>query len=145
MLPAPAEHHFLWEISAGAVPDGATVRTFGRLSCYDLAQSEATLAAHHASGQHQLRVSTRFVEPFPARVGSHYLALGELDKPNGGLPLLRARLLTCIDGADLSLLQHAVEEQRRYLRERAGTAERDVAQCSAGGLAPGTLQGDGRS
>ncbi|KAM4664619.1 CST complex subunit TEN1 isoform 1-T3 [Discoglossus pictus] len=118
MLPAAAQYHYLWEISAGGVPSGAAVRTFGRLSCYDLAQSEATLTTQHSSSVHQLRVSTRFVEPFPARVGSYYLALGELEKENGDMPLLRVRLMTCIDGADLSLLQQAIEVQRQYLRER---------------------------
>ncbi|CAJ0951674.1 unnamed protein product [Ranitomeya imitator] len=36
-------------------------------------------------------------------------------------PVLCPRLLTCIEGVDLSLLQSAVEEQRRYFHERAET------------------------
>lgn len=121
MLPAPAQYHYVWEISSGDVPVGSTVRTFGRLSSYDSARSEALLTAHHSAAQYTLRLNTRFVEPFSAQLGSYYLALGELD--SGELDeaqlVLCPRLLTCIEGVDLSLLQNAVEEQRRYFRERA--------------------------
>ncbi|KAM8945867.1 CST complex subunit TEN1 [Pelodytes ibericus] len=119
MLPAPAEYHYLWEISSGIVSGGATVRTFGRLCSYDMAQSEATLTAQHASIQHQLQVRTTFVEPFSARLGSYYLVLGELEGDT--VPVMCARLLTCVDGADLSLLQQAVDEQRIYLQGRGSS------------------------
>ncbi|KAM4692041.1 CST complex subunit TEN1 [Rhinophrynus dorsalis] len=119
MLPAASAYHYLWEICTENVPSGSTVRTFGRLSSYDLAQSKATLTAQYASTQHKLWVRTRFVEPFHASLGSYYLALGELEE-EGGLPLLCVRLMTCIDGVDLSLLQQAVEEQRKYLQGREG-------------------------
>ncbi|XP_018427963.1 PREDICTED: CST complex subunit TEN1 isoform X2 [Nanorana parkeri] len=79
MLPPPAEYQYLWDISSGKVPSGSTVRTFGRLNCYDFTQSEAVLTAHHSTGQHKLQVNTRFVEPFSPRLGSHYMALGELE------------------------------------------------------------------
>ncbi|XP_053565180.1 CST complex subunit TEN1 [Bombina bombina] len=118
MLPSVAAYHYLWEISTGEVPGGATVRTFGRLSSYNMVQSEATLTAQHSSTLQQLRVSTKFVEPFIARLGSYFLALGELERDEGALPVLHARLLTCIDGVDFSRLQQAVEEQRRYFKER---------------------------
>ncbi|XP_063816637.1 CST complex subunit TEN1 [Pseudophryne corroboree] len=118
MLPMHAEYHYLWEISTGKVMAGSTVRTFGRLSCYDSAQSEATLTAQHSAVQHKLQLNTRFVEPFSARLGSYYLALGELDTVDDAHLVLCARLLTCIEGVDVSLLQRAVEEQIKYLRER---------------------------
>ncbi|XP_066443578.1 CST complex subunit TEN1 [Eleutherodactylus coqui] len=118
MLPAPAQYQYLWEISSGDVPAGSTVRTFGRLSSYDSARSEALLTAHHSAAQHKLRLNTRFVEPFHAQLGSYYLALGELDSVNEASLVLCARLLSCIEGVDLSLLQNAVEEQRRYFHER---------------------------
>ncbi|XP_063281482.1 CST complex subunit TEN1 [Pelobates fuscus] len=116
MLPAAAEYKYLWEISSGKVSGGATVRTFGRLNSYDMANSEAILAVQHASTQHQLQVRTTLVEPFSAHLGSYYMALGELE--SDASPILCARLLVCIDGADLSLLQQAVEEQRSYLQGR---------------------------
>ncbi|XP_075033904.1 CST complex subunit TEN1 [Mixophyes fleayi] len=123
MLPAPAEYHYLWEITSEKMSVGSTVRTFGRLSCYDSAQSSAMLTAQHSAAQHKLQINTRFVEPFSARLGSYYLALGELDTVNDVHPVLCARLLTCIEGADLSLLQNAVEEQRKYLQEREKVAQ----------------------
>ncbi|XP_077107918.1 CST complex subunit TEN1 isoform X2 [Ranitomeya variabilis] len=121
MLPAPALYHYVWEISSGDVAAGSTVRTFGRLSSYDSARSEAVLTAHHSAAQHKLHLNTQFVEPFSAQLGSYYLALGELDTMNEVHPVLCPRLLTCIEGVDLSLLQNAVEEQRRYFHERAET------------------------
>ncbi|XP_018427962.1 PREDICTED: CST complex subunit TEN1 isoform X1 [Nanorana parkeri] len=118
MLPPPAEYQYLWDISSGKVPSGSTVRTFGRLNCYDFTQSEAVLTAHHSTGQHKLQVNTRFVEPFSPRLGSHYMALGELESGDDTHVVLCARLLTCIEGADVSLLQNAIEEQRKYFLER---------------------------
>ncbi|XP_056406308.1 CST complex subunit TEN1 isoform X2 [Hyla sarda] len=118
MLPAPAQFHYVWEISSGNVTAGSTVRTFGRLSLYDPARSEAMLTAYHSATQHKLCLNTRFVEPFSAQIGSYYLALGELDSMDEKNLVLYARLLTCIEGVDLSLLQNAVEEQRRYFLER---------------------------
>ncbi|XP_040294704.1 CST complex subunit TEN1 [Bufo bufo] len=118
MLPAPAQYHYLWEISSGNVPAGSTVRTFGRLGSYDSARSEALLTAHHSAAHHKLRLNTRFVEPFSAQLGSYYLALGELDSVDEGPLVLCARLLTCMEGVDLSLLQYGVEEQRRYFHDR---------------------------
>ncbi|KAM3920783.1 CST complex subunit TEN1 isoform 1-T2 [Leptodactylus fuscus] len=118
ILPAPAQFHYLWEVSSGDVPVGSTVRTFGRLSSYDPARSEAVLSAHHSVAQHKLCLNTQFVEPFPAQLGSYYLALGELDSSDEAPLVLCARLLTCIEGVDLSLLQNAVEEQRRYFEQR---------------------------
>ncbi|KAM4031063.1 CST complex subunit TEN1 [Anomaloglossus baeobatrachus] len=118
MLPAPALYRYLWEISSGDVAAGSTVRTFGRLSSYDSARSEAVLTAQHSAAQHKLQLNTLFVEPFSAQLGSFYLALGELDTVDEVHPVLCTRLLTCIEGVDLSLLQNAVEEQRRYFQER---------------------------
>ncbi|XP_053308873.1 CST complex subunit TEN1 [Spea bombifrons] len=121
MLPSAAQYHFLWEIGSGKVPIGATVRTFGRLSAYDLARSEATITAQHACVQHQLQVRTSFVEPFSAQLGSYYLVLGELEGDSA--PVLCPRLMICVEGADLSLLQQAVEEQRRYIQGRESAAD----------------------
>ncbi|XP_069809768.1 CST complex subunit TEN1 isoform X2 [Dendropsophus ebraccatus] len=88
------------------------------LISYDSARSEALLSAHHSAAQHKLCLNTRFVEPFSAQLGSYYLAVGELDSVDETHLVLHARLLTCIEGVDLSLLQNAVEEQRRYFQER---------------------------
>ncbi|XP_005884305.2 PREDICTED: CST complex subunit TEN1 isoform X1 [Myotis brandtii] len=82
-LPKPGIYYFPWEVSAGQAPDGGALRTFGRLSLYDMTESRATLTAQHASEQHQVLVCTKLVEPFQAQVGSLYLVLGELEQQKG--------------------------------------------------------------
>lgn len=119
MLPRPGTYYFPWEVSAGQAPDGGALRTFGRLSRYDAAESRAALTAQHGGEQHRVLVCTRLVEPFRAQLGALYLVLGELEQQKGG-PAVKARVLTCVEGLPLPLLERAVEEQRLYLRERGG-------------------------
>ncbi|XP_032905550.1 CST complex subunit TEN1 isoform X2 [Amblyraja radiata] len=99
MLPKPGEFHFLWEICSGAVDEGSTVRTFGRL-----------------------QILTSLVEPFEARIGTEYMALGEMESTTGNVPVIQARLLIDADGVDLPLLEHAVQEQRKYFQQRDRSA-----------------------
>ncbi|XP_004693448.1 PREDICTED: CST complex subunit TEN1 [Condylura cristata] len=119
MLPRPGTYYFPWEVSAGRVPDGASLRTFGRLSDYDVAQSRVTLLAQRGSTQHHVPVCTRLVEPFQAQVGFLYLVLGELELQQGGGALVKARVLTCVEGMNLSLLEQAIRAQRLHQRARA--------------------------
>uniref|UniRef100_A0A8P0PQY0 TEN1 subunit of CST complex n=1 Tax=Canis lupus familiaris TaxID=9615 RepID=A0A8P0PQY0_CANLF len=79
MLPKPGIYYFPWEVSAGQVPDGGALRTFGRLCLYDMTQSRMTLRAQHGSDEHQILVCTKLVEPFQAQIDSLYLVLGELE------------------------------------------------------------------
>ncbi|XP_025053245.1 CST complex subunit TEN1 isoform X1 [Alligator sinensis] len=123
MLPNPGIYYFPWEISSGPVRDGETLRTFGRLHCYDLAQSEAVLTAQCNSVQHQVRVCTKFVEPFQAQLGSLYVALGDMEQRDGEGPVLKARVLTCVEGMNLSMLEQAIREQRKYFQDRQGQVE----------------------
>ncbi|XP_077020002.1 CST complex subunit TEN1 isoform X1 [Tamandua tetradactyla] len=83
MLPKPGIYYFPWEVSTGQVPDGDTLRTFGRLHLYDVTQSRATLVAQHGAGQHQVLICTQLVEPFQAQLGSLYIVLGELEHQEG--------------------------------------------------------------
>uniref|UniRef100_A0A8C0GUX6 CST complex subunit TEN1 n=1 Tax=Chelonoidis abingdonii TaxID=106734 RepID=A0A8C0GUX6_CHEAB len=122
MLPSPGVYYFPWEINSGSVTDGETLRTFGRLHCYDMVQSEAILTALHSSVQHQVCVCTKFVEPFQAQLGSLYVALGEIEQRDGK-PVLKARVLMCVEGMNLPLLEQAIQEQRRYFQERQGQVE----------------------
>nr|XP_004655745.1 CST complex subunit TEN1 [Jaculus jaculus]XP_045014294.1 CST complex subunit TEN1 [Jaculus jaculus]XP_045014295.1 CST complex subunit TEN1 [Jaculus jaculus]XP_045014296.1 CST complex subunit TEN1 [Jaculus jaculus]XP_045014297.1 CST complex subunit TEN1 [Jaculus jaculus]XP_045014298.1 CST complex subunit TEN1 [Jaculus jaculus]XP_045014299.1 CST complex subunit TEN1 [Jaculus jaculus] len=117
MLPKPGTYYFPWEVTAGQVPDGGTLRTFGKLCLYDMACSRVTLTAEHTSGKHQVLVCTKLVEPFQAQVGSLYMVLGELEHEEDGGFLVKARVLTCVEGMNLSLLERAVLEQRLYLQE----------------------------
>lgn len=114
-LPKPGTYYFPWEVSQA--PDGDALRTFGRLSLYDMTKSRATLTAQRGPEQHQVLVCTELVEPFQAQAGSLYLVLGELEQQEGG-PAVKARVLTCVEGLRLPLLERAVEEQRLYLRDR---------------------------
>ncbi|CAO2646140.1 CST complex subunit TEN1 [Lemmus lemmus] len=116
MLPRPGIYYFPWEVSDGQVPDGSTLRTFGRLLCYDMTRSLVTLTAQQRSDQCQLRICTKLVEPFEPRVGFLYMVLGELEHEEGSV--VKARLLTCVEGMDLSLLEKAILEQRLYLQKK---------------------------
>ncbi|XP_032097068.1 CST complex subunit TEN1 [Sapajus apella] len=66
MLPKPGIFYLPWEVSAGQVPDGSTLRTFGRY----------------------------------------------------GGSVVKARVLTCVEGMNLPLLEQAIREQRLYQQER---------------------------
>lgn len=118
MLPKPGVYYFPWEVSDGHVPEGSTLRTFGRLYLYDMARSLMTLAAPQKPDQCQLLVCTNLVEPFEAHVNFLYMVLGDLERMEGGAFVVRARLLTCVEGMDLSLLEKAILEQRRHLQKR---------------------------
>ncbi|MCI4375768.1 hypothetical protein PGIGA_G00113140 [Pangasianodon gigas] len=119
MLPAAAVFHFPWEISSDLVKDGASIRTFGRLTNYLPEESKAVLTSHHASVQYQVSIQTTFVEPFDPIIGAQYIVLGEIEKSEGeGEAIVHARVFNCVDGVDVALLQKAVNEQRKFFRER---------------------------
>lgn len=86
--------------------------------CYQPEESKATLSAQHASEEHHVVVHTLFVEPFDPIIGAQYLVLGELENAEGVGVLIRARVLNCIDGVNLALLQKAISEQRSFFKER---------------------------
>ncbi|KAF2988479.1 hypothetical protein EK904_013403 [Melospiza melodia maxima] len=118
MLPSAGVYYFPWEINS-SVPEGQTLRTFGRLCCYDLARSEAILTTQHNSAQYQVCVDTEFVEPFQAQVGSSYMVLGEAEhREETSSPVVKARILTCVEGMNVALLEQAIQEQRKYFKER---------------------------
>ncbi|NWH18418.1 TEN1L protein, partial [Grus americana] len=119
MLPSAGVYYFPWEINS-SVPDGEVLRTFGRLCCYDLVRSEAILTTQHSSAQYRVCVDTTFVEPFQAQLGSRYMVLGEAEHREGKCegPVVKARILTCVEGMNVSLLEQAIQEQRKYFNER---------------------------
>ncbi|TSK62589.1 CST complex subunit TEN1 [Bagarius yarrelli] len=121
MLPAAAVFHFPWEISSDLVKDGASVRTFGRLTDYLPEKSKAILTSHHASEQYQVSIRTSLVEPFDPIIGAQYIVLGEVEKSDEEA-IVQARVFNCVDGVDVALLQKAVNEQRTFFRERNDTA-----------------------
>ncbi|OXB81134.1 UNVERIFIED_CONTAM: hypothetical protein H355_005064 [Colinus virginianus] len=124
MLPSAGVYYFPWEINS-SIPEGEALRTFGRLSCYDLSRSEAILSTQHGSAQHHVHVSTALVEPFEAQLGSLYVVLGEVEHREeasfiflGESPVIKARILTCVEGMNVPLLEQAIQEQRKYFQER---------------------------
>ncbi|KAM7418969.1 hypothetical protein PAMA_016199 [Pampus argenteus] len=129
MLPAAAVFHFPWEVTTGAVQEGESVRTFGRLVCYQPEESRATLSAHHASKEHQVVVHTLFVEPFNPIIGAQYVVMGEKENTEGDDVMVRARVLNCVDGVNVALLQKAINEQRSFFRERESKRD-DAAQAA---------------
>ncbi|XP_062402326.1 CST complex subunit TEN1 isoform X2 [Sardina pilchardus] len=119
MLPATAVYHFPWEIQPGVIAEGTSVRTFGRLTCYQPEESKAILSSHHSSMKYQVSVRTSYVEPFNPICGALYIVLGEIENTEEGSGvMLQARVMNCVDGVDLALLQKAINEQRSFLQER---------------------------
>ncbi|XP_063332620.1 CST complex subunit TEN1 [Pelmatolapia mariae] len=118
MLPSAAVFHFPWEIISGSVEEGQSVRTFGRLVCYQPEESRATLSAQHASKEHHVVVHTLFVEPFNPIIGAQYIVLGEIENDEGVGAMVRARVLNCVDGVNIALLEKAITEQRNFFTER---------------------------
>lgn len=118
MLPLAAVFHFPWEINSGSVKEGQSVRTFGRLVCYQPEESRATLSAQHASKEHRVVVHTLFVEPFNPIIGAQYIVLGEIENDEGVGAVVRARVLNCVDGVNIALLEKAITEQRNFFTER---------------------------
>ncbi|KAF6718903.1 CST complex subunit TEN1 [Oryzias melastigma] len=116
MLPPTAVFYFPWEVKS--LGEGKSVRTFGRLSCYEADESRASLSCHHASKEHKVFVHTLFVEPFNPIIGAQYLVLGETESYEGFGVMIRARVLNCVDGVNIALLQKAIEGQRSFFRER---------------------------
>ncbi|XP_042563270.1 CST complex subunit TEN1-like [Clupea harengus] len=118
MLPATAVYHFPWELKPSAIAEGTSVRTFGRLTCYRPEDSTAILSSHHASIKYQVSVQTSCVEPFNPLCGALYIVLGEIENTEEGSGvMLRARVMNCVDGVDLALLQKAINEQRSFFQK----------------------------
>ncbi|KAL2087221.1 hypothetical protein ACEWY4_018280 [Coilia grayii] len=119
MLPATAVYHFPWEFQSRAIAEGTSVRTFGRLTCYLPEESKAFLTSHHVSVKYQVSVQTSYVEPFNPILGALYIVLGETENTEEGGVMLRARVMNCVDGVDLALLQKAINDQRSFFQKSA--------------------------
>ncbi|KAM6175898.1 CST complex subunit TEN1 [Erethizon dorsatum] len=123
MLPNPGIYYLPWEVATGHVHEGGALRTFGRLCLYDMTQSQVTLMAQHGSDQHQVLVCTKLVEPFQAQVGSLYMVLGDLEHQDDGGSMVKARVLTCVEGMNLYMLEQAIWKQRLYQQERGNSSQ----------------------
>ncbi|XP_077426160.1 CST complex subunit TEN1 isoform X1 [Vanacampus margaritifer] len=128
MLPATAVYYFPWEVKSGALQDGESVRTFGRLTRYEPDKSQASLTTQHVSKDYHVIVNTSFVEPFNPIIGAQYVVLGEIETVEGVDMRVCARVLNCVDGVNISLLQKAINEQRSFFKERQSHLEEDAVQ-----------------
>ncbi|XP_061737089.1 CST complex subunit TEN1 isoform X1 [Nerophis ophidion] len=99
---------------------GFGTSNYFRLTCYDQEKSTATLTAQHASKDHHVVINTSLVEPFHPIIGAQYLVVGETETAAEVDMTVRARVLTCVDGVNLPLLQKAIMEQRSFFKEREG-------------------------
>ncbi|CAI7935426.1 CST complex subunit TEN1, partial [Podarcis lilfordi] len=95
MLPDAGTYHFPWEINSALIPEGKTLRTFGRLHSYDVVSSQAILTAQQTSVQHIIQVCTKFVEPFQAQLGALYIVLGETEHKEGIILMLVTYGIKC--------------------------------------------------
>lgn len=95
---------------------GHSVNVIGRLTVHEVSNCLAKLADPQSKSE--LCVDTSLIEPFDARFGSLFNMIGELEDGNQNEIVLRARVVRCVDGLDLSLYRKAIESQRRYLENR---------------------------
>ncbi|XP_035494406.2 CST complex subunit TEN1 isoform X1 [Scophthalmus maximus] len=102
-----------------------------RLVCYQPEESRAMLSAQHASKEHHVTVHTLFVEPFNPIIGAQYIVLGETENAEGVGVMVRARVLNCVDGVNVALLQKAINEQRSFFRERECRQGKDEQPADA--------------
>ncbi|TNN69507.1 CST complex subunit TEN1 [Liparis tanakae] len=115
----------VWVNAAKATQDGANgeegqieYKSPGPPSKMWPEESRATLSAQHASKEHHVAIHTLFVEPFNPIIGAQYIVLGEVENADGVGAMVRARVLNCVDGVNVALLQKAINEQRSFFRER---------------------------
>ncbi|XP_022109350.1 CST complex subunit TEN1-like [Acanthaster planci] len=97
---------------------GQHVRVMARLVSYDCIKGQAVVCSVERHCSHQLLVDTRLVEPFGGRVSSVFQILGEMDSLDNGQPVLRARVVRCVDGTDVAMYYKALETQRKFFESR---------------------------
>jgi hypothetical protein len=95
---------------------GHSVNVVGRLTVHDVGTCLAKLA--DSQSKSDLCIDTSLIEPFEARFGSLFNMIGELEAGNQNDIMLKARVVRCVDGLDLSLYRKAIESQRKYLELR---------------------------
>lgn len=97
--------------------EGKSVRITGKLEEHDAEACMARLVDPQ-SGKH-LIVKTILIEPFAAKRGSLFQMIGELDCLNNRNEIvLKARVVRCVDGLDMTMYRKALQAQREYLHSR---------------------------
>ena len=97
--------------------EGKSVRITGKLEEYDAGASTARLVDPQ-SGK-SLLVNTVLIEPFSAKRGSLFQMIGELDCLNNrNEVMMKARVVRCVDGLDMTMYRKALTAQWEYLSMR---------------------------
>ncbi len=82
-------------------------------------KQRATLCSVEHRHNQCLLLDTRFIEPFRARPGSIFQFIGELDSASSDdHPVLRARVVRCVDGMDVAMYNKALDAQRKFFEGR---------------------------
>ncbi|XP_006815299.1 CST complex subunit TEN1-like [Saccoglossus kowalevskii] len=97
--------------------DGKAVRVIGRLKMQDNVNCLAVLSSVERDSTVELTVDTKLVMPVSLRPSSLYQFFGELDDSDDHF-ILRARIVTCVDGMDVIQYYKVLDIQRKYLANR---------------------------
>ncbi|XP_033641200.1 CST complex subunit TEN1-like [Asterias rubens] len=119
-LPESAEIMKLQEvIDSASQLTGKAVRLIAKLDTYDCVKQRATLCSIDRQHNQRFLLDTRFIEPFHARPGSVFQFIGELDSASSNhQPILRARVVRCVDGMDVAMYNKALDAQRKFFKSR---------------------------
>lgn len=84
---------------------------------HDCINRQATLCDPQTSAS--VCVDTSLAEPLEGSVGSLFQVIGEVEREDGGdTPIVRARIMRCVDGMDLLMYNRALRNQQKYFQSR---------------------------
>ncbi|CAH1796751.1 unnamed protein product [Owenia fusiformis] len=102
-----------------------SVRIYGILQDHDFRACMAILK--DPKTEEKLQLDTQSVEPFSARVGTFVQVIGEIETTtddqrvtNGGVAMLRCRVLRSMDGVDIHMYNKALKVQTEFLTSCSG-------------------------
>ncbi|XP_052672692.1 CST complex subunit TEN1-like [Crassostrea angulata] len=111
------------EISNALSTNQGSIKVTGRLIQHDCINRQATLCDPQTSAS--LCVDTSLTEPLEGSVGSLFQVIGEVEREDGGdTPIVRARIMRCVDGMDLLMYNRALRNQQKYFQSRNVTLVR---------------------
>ncbi|KAL3856576.1 hypothetical protein ACJMK2_011311 [Sinanodonta woodiana] len=100
--------------------DGKSVKITGRLEDHDVQNCTTRITDPQTASS--ITVDTRLIEPFTVKSGSLVQVIGELDCLVDNHPVvLKAVIIRCVDGLDITMYKKALESQRQYFSNRDKT------------------------
>ncbi|XP_022320229.2 CST complex subunit TEN1-like [Crassostrea virginica] len=103
------------EISSALSLDKQSVRITGRLTQHDCINRRAFLS--DPSTRVSVCVDTTLTEPLGGVVGSQFQVIGRLEQEDRS-PVIRTRIMRCVDGLDLLMYDRVLKAQQQHLRSR---------------------------